>query len=75
MNNILIIGCGHMGSALLTAWSSKTNNHFFVVDPAQFKNINKRLNKKIHAFKTLNQVRDFLILLFLLLNPKLQKEF
>ena len=61
MNNILIIGCGHMGSALLTAWSSKTNNHFFVVDPAQYKNINKRLNKKIHAFKTLNQVRDFLL--------------
>ena len=50
-----------MGSALLTAWSSKTNNHFFVVDPAQYKNINKRLNKKIHAFKTLNQVRDFLL--------------
>ena len=61
MNNILLIGCGHMGSALLTAWSSKTNNHFFVVDPAQYKNINKRLNKKIHAFKTLNQVRGFLL--------------
>ena len=42
MNKILLIGCGHMGSALLTAWSSKTNNHFFVVDPAQYKNINKR---------------------------------
>ena len=61
MNNILLIGCGHMGSALLTTWSSKTNNHFFVVDPAQYKNINKRPNKKIHAFKTLNQVRDFLL--------------
>ena len=50
-----------MGSALLTAWSSKTNNHFSVVDPIKYKKINKRLNKKIYAFKTLNQVKDFLL--------------
>ena len=61
MNKILLIGCGHMGSALLTAWSSKTNNHFSVVDPVKYKKINKKFNKKIHAFKTLNQVRDFLL--------------
>jgi len=61
MNKILLIGCGHMGSALLTAWSSKTNNQFSVVDPVKYKKINKKFNKKIHAFKTLNQVRDFLL--------------
>jgi pyrroline-5-carboxylate reductase len=61
MNKILLIGCGHMGSALLTAWSSKTNNRFSVVDPVQYKKINQRFNKRIHAFKTLNQVRDFLL--------------
>ena len=60
MNKILLIGCGHMGSALLTVWSSKTNNYFYVVDPVQYKKINKRLNKNIHAFKTLDQVEDCL---------------
>ena len=61
MNKILLIGCGRMGSALLTAWSSKTDNKFSVVDPVQYKKINKRLNKRIIAFKTLNQVRNLLL--------------
>ena len=61
MNKILLIGCGHMGSALLTAWSSKTNNRFSVVDPVQHKKINKKFNKRIQAFKTLEQVRNFLL--------------
>jgi len=61
MNKILLIGCGHMGTALLSAWSFKTSNRFVVVDPAQYKKINKINNKKISAFKTLNEIRDFLL--------------
>lgn len=50
-----------MGSALLTAWLSKTNNHFTVVDPVQYKRINRNLNKKVRAYKTLSSIKDFLL--------------
>ncbi|SVD73161.1 uncharacterized protein METZ01_LOCUS426015, partial [marine metagenome] len=36
MNKILLIGCGHMGSALLNAWHNKTSNYFSVVDPNKY---------------------------------------
>ncbi|SEL29184.1 pyrroline-5-carboxylate reductase [Pacificibacter marinus] len=32
--NILLIGCGKMGGAMLRQWASNDNNHFTVADPA-----------------------------------------
>ena len=59
MNNVLIIGCGHMGSALLEAWSSNKLYNFIIIDPARYKIINKKFkNKKIQAFKTISQIKD-----------------
>ena len=37
MNNVLIIGCGHMGSALLDLWSKNKLYKFTVVDPLKYK--------------------------------------
>jgi len=37
MNNVLIIGCGHMGSALLNLWSKNKFYKFTVVDPLKYK--------------------------------------
>ena len=58
MNKVLIIGCGHMGSALLEAWLDLKFYSFDVVDPFNFKILNKKyLNNKVKIFnKTPNQV-------------------
>ena len=53
MNKILLIGCGHMGSALLQAWLQQKNISFDVVDPLNYKKINKKkYNKKRYYKKT-----------------------
>ena len=41
MNKILLIGCGHMGSALLDSWVLKTKNSYIVIDPINFKKLIK----------------------------------
>ena len=58
MNKILLIGCGHMGSALLKSWSSNTNFSFIVVDPNQYKGINKKFKTKVQAYKSIYEVKD-----------------
>ena len=59
MNNVLFIGCGHMGSALLEAWCSNKLYNFTIIDPARYKIINNKFrNKKIQAFKTILQIKD-----------------
>ncbi|SVD33739.1 uncharacterized protein METZ01_LOCUS386593, partial [marine metagenome] len=58
MNKILLIGCGHMGSALLKAWCSKTNYSFDVIDPVQHQNINRNFNKKVKAYKTIVEIKS-----------------
>ena len=35
MANILLLGCGNMGGALLKAWAEKTDHRFTVADPAE----------------------------------------
>ena len=37
MNNVLLIGCGHMGSALLDAWLDLKYYSFDVIDPFNLK--------------------------------------
>ena len=61
MNKILLIGCGHMGSALLNAWLKKTNCSFFVIDPIQYKKITSKYNNysnKVKVFKTIQDIEN-----------------
>ena len=43
MKNILLIGCGHMGSALLESWNEGKQYKCYVVDPIKNKNIKKKI--------------------------------
>ena len=36
MSKVLLVGCGHMGSALLNAWIDLKSHTFAVVDPFFF---------------------------------------
>ena len=58
MNKILLIGCGHMGSALMQAWLQQKNIYFTVVDPLNYKEINKRKYNKVKAYKNLLDIKD-----------------
>ena len=59
MNNVLIIGCGHMGSALLDLWSKSKFYNFTVVDPLKFKiNKGKYKNKRIHSLASAKQIKN-----------------
>ena len=46
MNKILLVGCGHMGSALLKAWHKKTAYSFTVIDPNKFSD-EEKFNSKL----------------------------
>jgi len=58
MNKILLVGCGHMGSALLKAWTLTTNNSFVVIDPIQYQKINTNYNSKVKALKSVNELKN-----------------
>ncbi len=59
MQNILIIGCGHMGSSLLEMWSKNKLYKFTVIDPARNKTINDKFKyKKIKAFSSFSQIKN-----------------
>ena len=45
MNNILLVGCGHMGSALLKKWTEFKINKITVIDPIQYNKIKKNIKK------------------------------
>ena len=55
MNKILLVGCGHMGSALLATWYNKTSFRFGVIDPKNYKHIKKNTQKKYQLLKLLKQ--------------------
>ena len=55
MKNILILGCGHMGSALLNAWLLSKKYSLTVVDPRNIKNLKPSVNK----FKKVNDIKKF----------------
>ena len=76
MNKILLVGCGHMGSALLKSWISKTNSLFTVIDPTQFKSINKKFNKRVIAVKSILEVKnisEFNLIIFAI-KPQIAKD-
>ena len=58
MNKILLIGCGHMGSALLSAWHKKTSNIFSVVDPITHRVLRKNYKKKVSSYKSIDEIQN-----------------
>ena len=58
MNKILVIGCGHMGSALVSAWNSKAIYNISVVDPNNYKKIRTKYKNKIKAYKLLSELKN-----------------
>ena len=62
MNSVLIIGCGHMGSALLNLWSKNKFYKFTVVDPLKYKIINKMNLVKRDEFDVLKRMVQKLLI-------------
>ena len=68
MKNILIIGCGHMGGALLSSWATLDQYSITVIDNLKHNLIKKKYkNKKIKSFKNFSYLKktnnfDFIIL-------------
>jgi len=76
MNKILLVGCGHMGSALLSSWFKKTSFNFSVIDPNNYKHIKKKYSKKVSVFKTIEAIQDinkFNIIIFAI-KPQIAKQ-
>ena len=44
MNKVLLVGCGHMGTALVKSWSNLNSYSFTVVDPFNFKKLKNKFN-------------------------------
>ena len=42
MKNVLLIGCGHMGNALLNSWLSSQNISISIIDTVKYKSLNKK---------------------------------
>ena len=59
MNKILMIGCGHMGGALLKAWISKTKYSFVIIDPLNFKVIKSLFNSRVQTYKSLDEIKNY----------------
>ena len=60
MKKILLIGCGHMGSALLDSWIVSKKYSINIIDPK--KNIilkKKYKNKKIKIFKSFSKIKNY----------------
>ena len=49
MKKILLVGCGHMGEALLTSWLKSNNYYVTVIDPIKYNYLKN--NIKIRKFK------------------------
>jgi len=77
MNKVLLVGCGHMGSALLNAWIDLKFYSFTVVDPFNHDKLKKKYyKKKIQLFnKTPNQsiIKKFDIIIFAI-KPQVAKK-
>ena len=67
MKKILLVGCGHMGSALLDAWHRKTSFIISVVDPKTHLKLKKKYTKKISIYKSItkiNNIKQFNVIIF-----------
>ena len=68
MNTVLLVGCGHMGSALIDSWLDLKSHSITIVDPFNYKNLKRKYNnKKIQLVKKTpnqNQIIKFDIIIF-----------
>ena len=68
MSKVLLIGCGHMGTALVKSWVNLNSYSFTVVDPFNFKKLkNKFNNKKIEILNKApiqKEIKKFDIIIF-----------
>ena len=76
MNRVLLVGCGHMGSALLNAWMNLKSLSLTVIDPLSYNDLKKKYHKKKITFldKTPNQseIQKFDIIIFAI-KPQITK--
>ena len=77
MNRVLLVGCGHMGSALLNEWINLKSLSLTVVDPLSYNLLKKKYYKeKVKFFdKTPNQneIKKFDIIIFAI-KPQVAKK-
>ncbi len=77
MNRVLLVGCGHMGSALLDEWINIKSYSLTVVDPLSFNFLKKKYYKKKVRFfdKTPNQneIKKYDIIIFAI-KPQIAKK-
>ena len=77
MSRVLLVGCGHMGSALLNAWINLKSHSLTVVDPINYNHLKKKYYKKKVRFfdKTPNQneIKKFDIIIFAI-KPQIAKK-
>ena len=50
MSKILLIGCGHMGTALVMSWLNLKTYSLTVVDPYNFIKLKKQFKRKKFIF-------------------------
>ncbi len=59
MRKILLIGCGHMGSALLTSWIKTKEYSIIVVDPEKNKFLKQKYKKnKVKIYKSFYELKN-----------------
>tara|TARA_B100000029_G_scaffold476794_1_gene521223 strand:+ start:672 stop:1466 length:795 start_codon:yes stop_codon:yes gene_type:complete len=56
-----MVGCGHMGSALLSFWHKQKSNKITIIDPKKYKILNKKFKRKISAFNSVEKIKDYKI--------------
>ncbi len=61
MKKILLIGCGHMGEALLVSWIKVKKYNITIVDPVKSKLLKQKYkNKNINILSTISLVKEFI---------------
>jgi len=76
MNKILLVGCGHMGSALLNSWFKKKELQISVIEPNNYNNLKKKYNNKIFIYKSFQEIKtikNFNTIIFAI-KPQIAKE-
>ena len=51
MSRVLLVGCGHMGSALLNAWINLKSHSLTVVDPINYNHLCNKASDCKKSFK------------------------
>ncbi len=77
MSKVLLVGCGHMGSALADAWLEFKSYSITIVDPFNYKNLKKIYYKKkiqlLNETPNQKQILNFDIIIFAV-KPQVSKK-